>query len=86
LRRDRHILRVAWRLRNGAENRRGSQNIFTVDETDTVAPDGKTYSGSLRFQTLRSSDCANSANGYVCTGTPTAEVTGTTYGVHIAVE
>ena len=61
-------------------------NIFTVDETDTVAPDGKTYSGFFDFKLYVPSDCANSASGYICTGTPIAEVTGTTYGVRIGVD
>jgi hypothetical protein len=61
-------------------------NIFTVDETDTVAPDGETYSGFFDFKLYVPSDCANSASGYVCTGTPIAEVTGTTYGVRIGVD
>jgi hypothetical protein len=61
-------------------------NIFTVDETDTVAPNGKTYSGLFDFKLYAPSDCANSASGYVCTGTPIAEVTGTTYGVRIGVD
>jgi hypothetical protein len=61
-------------------------NIFTVDETDTVASNGKTYSGFFDFKLYAPSDCANSAGGYLCTGTPIAEVTGTTYGVRIAVD
>jgi len=61
-------------------------NIFTVDETDTVALDGKTYSGFFDFKLYAPSNCANSAGGYVCTGTPISEVTGTTYGVRIGIE
>ena len=61
-------------------------NIFTVDETDTVAPNGKTYSGFFDFKLYLPSDCANSASGYVCTGKPISEVTGTTYGVRITVD
>jgi hypothetical protein len=61
-------------------------NIFTVDETDKVAPDGKTYSGYFDFKLYAPSDCANSASGYVCTGKPISEVTGSTYGVRIAVD
>jgi len=61
-------------------------NIFTVDETDTVAPNGKTYSGFFDFKLYLPSDCANGAGGYVCTGKPIAEVTGTTYGVRITVD
>jgi hypothetical protein len=61
-------------------------NIFTVDETDTVAPNGKTYNGYFDFKLYLPSDCANSAGGYVCTGKPIAEVTGATYGVRITVD
>jgi len=61
-------------------------NIFTVDETDTVAADGKTYSGFFDFKLYLPGDCANSASGYVCTGAPIAEVTGTTAGTRIAVD
>jgi hypothetical protein len=61
-------------------------SIFTVDETDTVAPNGKTYSGFFDFKLYLPGDCANSASGYVCTGTPIAEVTGTTFGVRITVD
>jgi len=61
-------------------------SIFTVDEIDTVARDGKTYTGSFDFKLYAPSQCANTASAYVCTGTPISEVTGTTYGVRIAVE
>jgi hypothetical protein len=61
-------------------------NIFTVDETDAVAPNGKTYSGFFDFKLYLPGDCANGASGYVCTGPPLAEVTGTTYGVRITVD
>jgi len=61
-------------------------NIFTVDETDTVARDGNTYSGYFDFKLYTPSQCANSVGGYVCTGTPISEVTGTTYGVRIDVD
>jgi hypothetical protein len=61
-------------------------NVFTVDETDTVAPNGKTYSGFFDFKLFVPTQCANSATGYVCTGTPIAEVTGTTLGVRITVD
>ncbi|MGB9070635.1 MAG: hypothetical protein WCC21_18880 [Candidatus Acidiferrales bacterium] len=61
-------------------------NIFTVDETDTVAPNGRTYSGFFDFKLYLPSDCANSAGGYVCTGKPIAEVMGTTFGVRITVD
>jgi len=61
-------------------------NIFTVDEVDTVAHDANTYSGSFDFKLYLPGQCANSAGGYVCTGTPLSEVTGTTYGVRIGVD
>jgi hypothetical protein len=61
-------------------------NIFTVDETDAVAPNGKTYSGFFDFRLFSPANCANSASGYVCTGTPIAEVTGTVFGVRITVD
>ena len=61
-------------------------NIFTVDETDTVAPNGKTYSGLFDFKLYLPGACANNASGYVCTGTPMAEVKGTTSGTRITVD
>ena len=61
-------------------------NVFTVDETDTVAHNGKTYSGYFDFKLFYPTNCANSASGYVCTGTPISEVTGTTSGVRITVD
>ncbi len=61
-------------------------NIFTVDETDTVARDGKTYSGFFDFKLYLPSNCANGPNGYVCTGTPISEVTGGTAGTRISVD
>jgi hypothetical protein len=61
-------------------------NIFTVDETDTVAANGKTYTGFFDFKLYAPSACANGASGYVCAGTPVAEVKGTTYGVRINVD
>ena len=61
-------------------------NIFTVDETDIVAPNGKTYSGYFDFKLYLPSDCANSVSGYVCTGAPLAEVKGTTFGVRVTVD
>jgi hypothetical protein len=70
----------------GATPPQDVSNIFTVDETDTVAHDGKTYSGSFDFKLYAPSQCANTASAYVCTGAPISEVTGTTYGVRIAVE
>ena len=55
-------------------------------QTDTVAPNGATYSGFLDFKLFLPTQCANSATGYVCTGTPIAEVTGTTAGTRITVD
>src|SRR5215470_2863010 len=49
-------------------------NIFTVDETDTVESDGKTYSGSFDFKLWPPSFDA------VGVGNPVAEVTGSTLG------
>jgi hypothetical protein len=61
-------------------------NIFTVDETDAVAPNGKTYSGSFDFRLYVPSACENKAGGYVCTGTPMSEVKGTTFGTRITAD
>jgi hypothetical protein len=61
-------------------------NIFTDDEKVTVAPNGKTYKGTFDFRLYAPSDCANSPSGYVCTGPPISEVTGTVYGVRINVD
>lgn len=61
-------------------------NIFTVDETDQVAPNGKTYSGFFDFKLYLPTACAASAGTYTCTGTPLAEVTGTTLGTRITVD
>jgi hypothetical protein len=61
-------------------------NIFTVDETNVVAPNGNTYSGFFDFKLYAPASCANSVSGYVCTGTPIAEVTGATFGVRINVD
>jgi hypothetical protein len=62
-------------------------NIFTVDETNKVASDGRTYSGFFDFKLYLPSACAESAAGtYTCTGTPLAEVTGTTLGSRITVD
>jgi hypothetical protein len=61
-------------------------NIFTDDEKVTVAPNGKTYKGTFDFKLYAPSDCANSPSGYVCTGPPISEVTGTVYGVRINVD
>src|SRR5580700_6808124 len=62
-------------------------NVFTVDETDKVAPNSKTYSGYFDVKLYLPSACAESAAGsYTCTGTPLAEVTGTTFGTRITVD
>jgi hypothetical protein len=55
-------------------------NIFTVDETDTVASNGKTYSGNFDFKLWPPSFDA------VGIGGPLAEVTGTTAGTRITVD
>ena len=54
-------------------------NIFTVDETDTVAADGKTYTGHFDFKLFDATDVYG-------TGTPIAEVKGTTAGTRITVD
>ena len=61
-------------------------NIFIVDETNKVAPDGKTYSGFFTFKLYLPAACADSAGTYTCTGTPIAEVKGTTFGTRITVD
>ncbi len=55
-------------------------NIFTVDETDTVASNGKTYIGTFDFKLWPPSFDA------VGIGSPLAEVTGTTAGTRITVD
>jgi hypothetical protein len=55
-------------------------NIFTVDEKDTVASNGKTYSGHFDFKLWPPNFDA------VGVGTPIAEVTGTTQGTRITVD
>jgi hypothetical protein len=55
-------------------------NIFTVDEHDRVASNGKTYSGTFDFKLWPPSYDA------VGVGTPIAEVTGTTSGTRITVD
>lgn len=55
-------------------------SIFTVDETDTVASDGKTYKGRFEFKLWPPSYAA------VGTGTPIAEVKGTTAATRITVD
>ena len=55
-------------------------NIFTIDEKDTVASDGKTYSGTFDFKLWPPSF------GAVGVGSPLAEVKGTTFGTRITVD
>jgi hypothetical protein len=55
-------------------------SIFTVDETDTVASDGKTYKGSFEFKLWPPSYDA------VGVGTPISEVKGTTAATRITVD
>jgi hypothetical protein len=54
--------------------------IFTVDETDTVSPDGKTYKGTFYFKLWPPSYDAVGA------GKPIAEVKGTTAATRITVD
>lgn len=61
-------------------------NIFTVDETNKVAPDGKTYKGTFEFKLYLPTACTDSAGTYTCTGTPLAEITGTTLGTRFTVD
>lgn len=53
--------------------------FFTVDEIDVVAEDGKTYRGEFDFKLFPPTDIAG-------TGTPIAEVKGTTAANRITVE
>lgn len=55
-------------------------NIFTVDEKDRVASNGKTYSGTFDFKLWPPNFDA------VGVGIPLAEVTGTTLGTRITVD
>jgi len=55
-------------------------SMFTVDETDTVASDGKTYTGTFDFRLWPPSFAAVGA------GTPIAEVKGTTAATRITVD
>jgi hypothetical protein len=55
-------------------------NIFTIDEKDKVAPNGKSYSGTFDFKLWPPTYDA------VGVGTPIAEVTGTTAATRITVE
>ena len=61
-------------------------NIFTIDETDKVASDGKTYSGIFDFKIYLPTACADNAGAYTCTGPPIAELTGTSFGTRITVD
>jgi hypothetical protein len=54
--------------------------IFTVDENDTVAPNGKTYSGTFDFKLWPP------VFSQVDTGKPLQEVKGTTAGTRITVD
>lgn len=53
-------------------------NVFTVDETDTVAPNGKTYAGQFDFKIFEGTDVLG-------TGTVLQELKGTTAGTRITV-
>jgi hypothetical protein len=55
-------------------------NLFTVDEKDTVASDGRTYSGTFDFKLWPPNFDA------VGVGSPLAEVAGTTLGTRITVD
>jgi len=54
-------------------------NIFTIDETDTVAPDGKTYKGMYDFKLF-------GPDNVFGVGAPIAEVKGTTAATRITVD
>ncbi len=54
-------------------------NVFTVDEIDTVESDGQTYTGNFDFKLF-------DATNVYGTGTPLAEVKGTTAGTRITVD
>jgi hypothetical protein len=54
--------------------------IFTVDERDTVAPNGKTYSGTFDFKLWPP------VFSEVDTGKPLQEIKGTTAGTRIPVD
>jgi hypothetical protein len=55
-------------------------SIFTVDETDTVASDGKTYKGFFDLKLWPPSYDA------VGKGMPIAEVKGTTAGTRVTID
>jgi hypothetical protein len=54
------------------------RNIFTIDEIDRVASDGKTYTGTFDFKLFDATDVYG-------TGSPIAEVKGKTAGTRITV-
>jgi hypothetical protein len=54
-------------------------NVFTFDETDTVAPDGKTYTGHFDFRLYGPTDVYG-------TGTPLGEIKGTMVATRITVD
>ncbi len=54
-------------------------NVFTVDEIDAVARDGKTYAGTFDFKLFPPTDVYG-------TGTPLAEAKGMTAGTRITVD
>jgi hypothetical protein len=56
----------------------GVSNVFTVDETNTVAPDGKTYKGYFDFKLF-------APDNVFGVGAPISEVKGTTAAVRITV-
>lgn len=54
-------------------------NVFTVDEINRVAPDGRTYSGTFDFKIFPGTDIFG-------TGTPVQEFKGSTLGTRITVD
>jgi hypothetical protein len=54
-------------------------NVFTFDETDTVAADGKTYTGHFDFKLFGPTDVYG-------TGTPLGEIKGEMVGTRITVD
>ena len=54
-------------------------NVFTVDEVDRVAANGKSYSGTFDFKIFDASDVLG-------TGTPVQEIKGTTAATRITVD
>ena len=54
-------------------------NVFTVDEVDTVATNGKTYRGTFDFKLFLPTDVYGA-------GTALAEAKGTTAGTRITVD